>query len=87
MFHYQQLFKISLQAFLGLSLGLTVCFLFSSPVFSQIAQSTNERNSEFLFKDVPIPASRICPDVEIKTYIKQLDFPSNLLSLKRLIML
>ncbi|MFN6495680.1 MAG: hypothetical protein RMX65_001240 [Nostoc sp. DedQUE01] len=78
MFHYQQLFKISLQAFLGLSSGLAVCFLFSSPVFSQIAQSTNERNSEFLFKDVPIPASRICPDVEIKTYIKQLDFPSQL---------
>ncbi|MDZ8082365.1 MAG: HEAT repeat domain-containing protein [Nostoc sp. DcaGUA01] len=78
MFHYQQLFKISLQAFLGLSSGLAVCFFFSSPVFSQIAQSTNELNSEFLFKDVPIPASRICPDVEIKTYIKQLDFPSQL---------
>ncbi|MFS0519311.1 HEAT repeat domain-containing protein [Nostoc sp. UIC 10607] len=78
MFHYQQFFKITLQAFLGLSSVLAVYFLFSSQVFPQIAQSTNEQKSEFLFKDVPIPAPRICSNSEIQTYIKQLDFTSQI---------
>ncbi|WP_179046560.1 HEAT repeat domain-containing protein [Nostoc sp. TCL26-01] len=77
-FYYQQLLKLTLQIFLGFSSGLAAYFLYSSPVFPQIAQSTNEHNSEFLLKDVLIPASRICSNSEIQTYIKQLDLPSEI---------
>lgn len=76
MLSYQPFFKITLQhSFVGSAIA---CLLIASPVLSQIAQTTSDRNPGFLFKDVPLPVSQPCSATRMRADIKQLNLPSPL---------